>query len=71
MFRYCLSRSSYAVADGISAIEENINALSNEAKQTIVREIEEYIGSDPVFAHKFECDVNAWKRLMEKLKNET
>ena len=42
MFRYCLTRKSYAVATAIELIQSNWNILSNFDKKLIQKEIKEY-----------------------------
>jgi hypothetical protein len=38
-FRYCITRSTYAASDGVKAIRDNWNSLSNNMKMRIQEEI--------------------------------
>jgi hypothetical protein len=68
MFRYCLSRSSYAVADGIDAIVFNWKSLSDNTKQMIAKEIEDHLRKND--SSRFDCDANSWAQLLERIKDE-
>ena len=58
MFRYCLSRKSYAVADGADAIITNWNLLSLNTKKMIKKEI------NNVYDMLSDCDKETWKRVL-------
>ena len=71
MFRYCLGRSSYAVADCVDAINSNWNAISKDTKTLIAKEIEEHLGREKHGTIVFACDEQAWKDIMDRISNES
>lgn len=64
MFRYCLSRRSYAVSTAIEIIQTNWDILSYFDKKLIQREIKEhfelYSPTD-----KYDIDKDAWNVILE------
>ena len=64
MFRYCLSRKSYAVATAIEIIQANWNILNDFDRKLIQKEIKEYFELyNP--AEKYDMDRTAWKVILE------
>ena len=64
MFRYCLSRRSYAVGTAIEIIQANWNILSDFDKRLIHKEIKEHFdlySSDG----KYDMDKTAWNVILE------
>lgn len=58
MFRYCLSRKTYAVADGADAIITNWNLLSLNTKKMIKKEI------NNVYDMLNDCDRKTWGTVL-------
>lgn len=56
MFRYCLSRHTYASSDGADAIVTNWKLLSKNTKDMIVKEIHEAM-------YRNECD-KEWRKVI-------
>ena len=57
MFRYCLSRKTYASSDGADAIVMNWKLLSKKTKAMIVKEITEAMYSNG-------CDQETWRKVI-------
>jgi hypothetical protein len=57
MFRYCLSRKTYASSDGADAIVMNWKLLSKNTKAMIVKEITEAMYSN-------RCDQETWRKVI-------
>ena len=64
MFRYCLSRRSYAVGTAIEIIQLNWNILSDFDKKLIQKEIKEHFELYSP-AEKYDMDVTAWNVILE------
>ena len=64
MFRYCLSRRSYAVATAKEIIQSNWNILSEFDKKLIQKEIKEYFQLYSP-AEKYDMDRTAWNIILE------
>ena len=64
MFRYCLSRKTYAVSDGADAVVANWHHLSKNTKDRIVKEINEVFDSEFVSDMMDDCDKETWKRVL-------
>ena len=64
MFRYCLSRRTYASSDGADAIVANWHHLSKNTKNVIVEEINEALDSEFVSDMMHKCDQETWKRVL-------
>jgi hypothetical protein len=64
MFRYCLSRRTYAASDGADAIVTNWKLLSKNTKDLIVKEINEVLTSEFVSDMMDTCDKETWKRVL-------
>ena len=64
MFRYCLSRRSYAVATAIELIQLNWNILSIPDKKLIQKEIKEYF---ELYNNidGFDMDKKYWNAILE------
>ncbi len=58
MFRYCLSRRTYAVADGADAVVANWKFLSLNTKKMIKKEI------NNVYDMMNDCDRKAWGTVL-------
>ena len=64
MFRYCLSRKSYAVGTATDIIHANWNILSDFDRKLIQKEITEHFGLlSP--AEKYDMDKIVWEVLLE------
>ena len=64
MFRYCLSRKSYAVGTGIEILHANWNILNVPDRKLIQREIKEHFdlySSDG----KYDMDRTFWDTILE------
>ena len=64
MFRYCLSRRSYAVGTSIEIIQANWNIISEYDRRLIQKEIKEYFqlySSDG----KYDMDRTFWDTILE------
>ena len=57
MFRYCLSRRTYAASDGADAVVANWHHLSKNTKAMIVKEITEAMYSNG-------CDQETWRKVI-------
>ena len=57
MFRYCLSRKTYAVSDGADAIVTNWQHLSKNTKDMIIKEINAEM-------YRNECDKETWRKVI-------
>ena len=64
MFRYCLSRKSYAVATAIELIQSNWNILSDFDKKLIHKEISEHFQLYSP-AEKYDMDKITWNVILE------
>ena len=64
MFRYCLSRRSYAVATAIELIQTNWSVLSVPDRKLIQKEIKEHFELYSP-AEKYDMDVTAWNVILE------
>ena len=64
MFRYCLSRNTYAALDGVNAIVANWKFLSNHTKNKIVEEINEVLDNPSMMSFMFDSDKEAWQRVL-------
>lgn len=64
MFRYCLSRRSYAVGTAIEIIQLNWNILSNFDRKLIQKEIKEHFNLYSP-AEKYDMDRTAWNVILE------
>ena len=64
MFRYCLSRKSYAVGTATELIQANWNILSDFDKKLIQKEIKEHFQLYSP-AEKYDMDRTAWEVLLE------
>jgi hypothetical protein len=58
-FRYCITRSTYAASDGVKAIRDNWNSLSNNIKMRIQDEIRNHD-----WTHQHEIDKSMWHSLL-------
>ena len=58
MFRYCLSRKTYAASDGADAIIANWKLLSMNTKKTIKKEI------NNVYDMLHSSDRETWERVL-------
>ena len=63
MFRYCLTRRSYAVATATELIQLNWNILSDFDRKLIQKEIKEHFEHSP--AEKYDMDRTAWNVVLE------
>ena len=64
MFRYCLSRRSYAVGTAVELIQANWDILSDFDKKLIHKEITEHFQLyNP--AEKYDMDKLAWEVILE------
>ena len=64
MFRYCLTRRSYAVGTAIEIIQSNWNNINIPDKKLIQKEIKEHFGLlSP--AEKYDMDRTAWNIILE------
>lgn len=61
-FRYCLSRRSYAVDDGVKSIVTNWNYLSQDMRKKIKLEIMQHM--DSFGEGMMQCDKDAWARIL-------
>jgi hypothetical protein len=57
MFRYCLSRRTYAASDGADAIIANWEFLSKNTKDMIVKEVNQAM-------YRNECDQETWRKVI-------
>ena len=57
MFRYCLSRKTYAASDGADAIVTNWQHLSKNTKDMIIKEINAEM-------YRNECDKETWRKVI-------
>jgi len=57
MFRYCLSRRTYAASDGADAVVKNWKFLSKNTKELIIKEINEAM-------YRNECDQETWRKVI-------
>ena len=57
MFRYCLSRKTYASSDGADAIVKNWKLLSKNTKYIIIKEITEAMYSNG-------CYQETWRKVI-------
>ncbi len=64
MFRYCLSRRSYAVGTAVELIQANWDILSSFDKKLIQKEIKEHFQLYSP-AEKYDMDRTAWNILLE------
>ena len=64
MFRYCLSRRSYAVGTAIEIIQANWNIISDSDKKLIQKEIKEHFQLYTP-AEKYDMDKTAWNVILE------
>ena len=64
MFRYCLSRKSYAVGTAIEIIQSNWNILSDFDRKLIQKEIKEHFQLYSP-AEKYNMDRTAWNVILE------
>ena len=64
MFRYCLSRRSYAVGPAIEIIQSNWNILSDFDKKLIQKEIKEHFQLYSP-AEKYDMDRIVWEVILE------
>jgi hypothetical protein len=64
MFRYCLSRRSYAVGTAIEIIKENWNIISEYDRKLIHKEIKEHFQLYSS-AEKYDMDVTFWDTILE------
>lgn len=64
MFRYCLTRRSYAVGTAITIIQANWNILSDFDKKLIHKEITEHFQLYSS-AEKYDMDKIAWNVILE------
>ena len=64
MFRYCLTRRSYAVGTATEIIQANWNILSDFDKKLIQKEIKEHFQLYSP-AEKYDMDKTAWNVLLE------
>lgn len=61
-FRYCLSRSSYAVSDGVRAVTSNWSRLRRETKTRIHDEIRQHLANPSALV--YDCDRESWNRVL-------
>ena len=64
MFRYCLSRRSYAVGTAVELIQSNWNILSDFDRKLIKKEIKEHFDLYSE-AEKYDMDRKVWNVLLE------
>lgn len=64
MFRYCLTRRSYAVGTATEIIQLNWNILSDFDKKLIQKEIKEHFNLYSP-AEKYSMDKTAWNVILE------
>ena len=67
MFRYCITRNTYAALDGVNAIVENWKFLSKHTKNKIVEEINEVLDNPSrytMMSFMFDSDKEAWQRVL-------
>ena len=64
MFRYCLSKHTFATLDGVNAIVANWKYLSQYVKNKIVEEINEVLDDPSMMADMFDSDKEAWQRVL-------
>lgn len=64
MFRYCLSRRSYAVGTAIEIIQSNWNVLNIPDKKLIHKEIKEHFELYSQ-VEKYDMDRTAWNVILE------
>ena len=64
MFRYCLSRRSYAVGTAVELIQANWDVLRNIDKKLIQKEITEHFELYSP-AEKYDMDKTAWNIILE------
>jgi len=58
-FRYCITRSTYAASDGVKAIRDNWDSLSNNTKMRIQDEIRNYD-----WTQQHDIDKSMWHSLL-------
>lgn len=61
-FRYCLSRSSYAVADGVRLMKDNWWAFPASTRAMVHKEIREHLELQGDRVHV--CDRDAWCEVL-------
>ena len=64
MFRYCLTRRSYAVGTAIEILQSNWNNINIPDKKLIQKEIKEHFQLYSP-AEKYDMDKTAWNVLLE------
>ena len=64
MFRYCITRRSYAVGTAIEIIQANWNILSDSDRKLILKEITEHFQLYSE-AEKYDMDRKAWNIILE------
>ena len=64
MFRYCLSRRSYAVGTAVELIQSNWDILSSFDRKIIHKEIKEHFDLYSE-AEKYDMDKIAWNVILE------
>ena len=64
MFRYCLSRRSYAVGTATEILQLNWNIISDFDKRLIHKEIKEHFDLYSE-AEKYDMDRTAWNVILE------
>ena len=64
MFRYCLSRRSYAVGTAIEILQSNWNNINIPDKKLIQKEIKEHFHLYSP-AEKYDMDKTAWNVILE------
>ena len=64
MFRYCLTRRSYAVATAIEIIQANWNNINIPDKKLIQKEISEHFEMYSP-AEKYDMDRTVWNIILE------
>ena len=64
MFRYCLSRNTYAALYGVNAIVANWKFLSKQTKNKIVEEINNLLDNPSMTSLMFDSDKQAWERVL-------
>ena len=64
MFRYCISRRSYAVGTAIEIIQSNWNNINIPDRKLIQKEIKEHFELHSP-AEKYDMDRTAWNVILE------
>lgn len=64
MFRYCLTRRSYAVGTATEILQSNWNNINIPDKKLIQKEIKEHFELYSP-AEKYDMDVTAWNVILE------